>query len=140
MSKQHALSILAAIAVGAAQTVLLLTAWAYIAAHSSLPTWLLSLGMSGFPWRATIFVLESAITVALCIPAAYVLCLLKPRMLGLYLAVAVLPGFFWQYRLAFEDPSTFSPIAPFLPGILTALLILPLTTLATSRVVRSEHA
>jgi hypothetical protein len=140
MPKQLALSILAAIAVGVAQTVLLLTVWAYIAAYSPLPAWLLSLGMSGPPWRATIFALDSVINLVLCIPAAYVLCLLRPRRLALYLAAAVVPGFLWQYRLVFEDPSAFSPLAPFLPGILTALLALPLATLVASRVVRRENA
>ena len=140
LSKQLAFSILAAIAVGVVQTLFLITVWAYIAGYSPLPTWLLSIGMSGLPWRATIFALDSVINVVLCIPAAYVLCLLKPRRLGLYLTAAVLPGFLWQYRLVVEDPSAFSPLAPFLPGILTALLILPLTTLVTSRVVRRENA
>ena len=96
--------------------------------------------MSGLPWRATIFALDSAVNVVLCIPAAYFLCLLRPRELGIYLVAAVLPGFFWQYRLVFEDPSAFYPIVPFLPGILTALLMLPLTTWATSRVIRREDA
>lgn len=140
MKSNHlALSVLAALAIGLAQSILLVSAWAYIAAYSPLPTWLLSIGMSGIPWQATIYALDLAVNVLLFIPAAYLLSLLRPRNMLLYLSLAVVPGFVWQYALVFENPSAFSPLLPFVPGIITALFVLPLATLVVSRVTRREN-
>lgn len=139
-SQQLALSIFAAVVVGAAQTLFLGSVWAYIAVHSPLPMWLLSLGVSGFPWRATLYAVDSVLNVLLSLPAAYLLCLLKPRRIFLYLLLAVVPGFLWQYSLVFENPSAFSPFMLFVPGIVSALFMLPIATWVVFRVARRENA
>lgn len=118
-------AILASVVIGIAQMFLLLFCWAYIAAYTPLPRWFISLGIHGTPLHALLFVLDFLVSVALCLPAAFALWQLRPRNLPVYLAAAVLPGFIWQYRLVFQDPSTFSQFSLFVPGIVSALLVLP---------------
>jgi hypothetical protein len=120
-----AVAMLIALGVGVVQLVLLGFAWGYIAAYSPLPQWLISHGILGATLYAIVFISDSIFNVVLCLPAAYVLCRLRPRNITLYLLLAVLPGFVWQYRLVFTDPSAFSQVSLFVPGALSALLMLP---------------
>jgi hypothetical protein len=126
------LSILTAIFIGLVQTYFLGIAWAYIPIYSPLPNWLLSLDLAQMLFSTFLFLLDLLINIFLCIPAAYLLSRLQPQKLALYLALAVLPGFFWQYSNAFTNPTSFSPFLTFVPGIAMALLMLPLASLAVT--------
>lgn len=114
-----------ALAVGILQTVLLLYAWDYIVVHSPIPSWLATHGVTGFSWKAVLYAQDWLINIVLCLPAAYVLCKLRPRKTFIYLLLAVVPGFLWQYRLVFTDPAAFSNAMVFLPGIFLAAFMLP---------------
>jgi hypothetical protein len=116
---------LIALVVGILQIALLLYAWDYIAVHSPIPYWLATHGVTGFSWKAVVYAQDWLINITLCLPAAYVLCQLRPFKLFIYLILAVVPGLFWQYRLAFVDPQAFSNFATFLPGVLLAVFMLP---------------
>ena len=128
------------IALGIAQTFLLLYCWAYIAAYTPLPHWLMSAGVHGSFLRAVLFVLDFLTGVGLCIPAAFALCQLRPSKLPIYLLAAVIPGFLWQYRLFFQDPSAFHEFSQFIPGILSTLLVLPMAAAVLSRALKPAHA
>ena len=134
------LALVAAAVIGLAQMFVLLYCWNYIAAYSPLPHWLLSLGVMGFPFRALLFALDFIVSVALCLPAAFALCQLRPRRLLVYLIVAVVPGFIWQYSLFFQNPSAFHDFGKFIPGIVSALFMLPAATFVARRVFKSAHA
>ena len=129
----------AAIAIGVAQTFLLLYCWAYIAMYTPIPRWLLSLGMRGTAFYALVFVIDFLTGVVLCLPAALALRQLRPRRLPAYLIAAVLPGFLWQYRLLFQDPSAFREFGQLIPGILSALLVLPIAVAVLSWVRKPVH-
>lgn len=117
-----------ALAVGILQTVLLLYLWTYMAAYSPVPLWLVSHGVTGLSLRGTLSIVDWIINISLCLPAAYVLCKLRPRKLPVYLIFAVVPGFLWQYCLVFIDTASFSNFTAFLPGILSAVFTLPAAT------------
>ncbi|MBD8871688.1 hypothetical protein [Rhodanobacter sp. DHB23] len=119
---------LVAFVVGILQMVFLLYAWAYIAVHSPIPSWLATHGVTGLSWKAVVYAQDWLINIALCLPAAYVLCKLRPRKLFIYLILAVVPSLLWQYRLAFFDPQAFSNFTAFLPGALLAVFMLPAAT------------
>jgi len=116
---------LIALVVGISQVVLLLYAWTYIAVHSPIPSWLAMHGVTGFSWKVVVYVQDWLINITLCLPAAYVLCKLRPFKLFIYLILAVVPGLLWQYRLVFVDPQAFSNFTTFLPGALLAVFMLP---------------
>jgi len=119
---------LLALLMGTVHTHLFIMCWAYIAVYTPLPLWLVTLGVTGFSWRLVLFVTDLLVGILLCLPAAYLLCRLRPPKLALYLALAVLPGFLWQYRgLATAAPSLdwFS----YVPGMLLALASLPIAAL-----------
>jgi hypothetical protein len=59
------------------------------------------------------------------LPAAYVLCRLRPRRILVYLVLAVVPGFLWQYRIVFVDAAAFGNAMAFIPGLLLTALMLP---------------
>ena len=104
--------IAAAVAIGIAQTLLMLYCWAYIAAYTPLPHWLLSLGIHGTFFYTLVFIADFLTSVVLCLPAAAVLRQLRPKRLPIYLVAAVIPGVLWQYRLVFQDPSAFRELGP----------------------------
>ena len=133
-------ALVASFVIGIAQTFFLLYCWAYIAAYTPLPRWLMSVGAHGSLLHTVLFVLDFLIGVALCIPAALALRQLRPCKLPIYLLAAVIPGFLWQYRLFFQDPSTFHEFGQFVPGILSALLVLPVAVVLLSRVRKPIHA
>ena len=117
---------LIALAVGILQTILLLYAWDYLAVHSPIPSWLATHGVTGFSWEVLLYAQDWLINITLCLPAAYVLCKLRPRKTFAYLVLAVVPSFFWQNRLVFVDPAAFSNTMAFLPGILLTAFMLPI--------------
>ena len=135
-----ALAVSAALVLGLAQMLLLLYCWNYIAFYSPLFLWLASLGARSATLHALVFAADSAVTVALCVPAAFLLCQLRPRRLPVYLIAAVIPGFIWQYRLVLQDPSTVQDFWQFVPGILSALLVLPVATFFVMRISKPSHA
>lgn len=134
------LAVFVAFVLGLAQMLLLLYCWNYLVIYSPLLRWLTSLGVSGASLHASIFAADSALTVALCLPAAFLLCQLRPRRLLVYLFAAVIPGFIWQYRLVLQDPSTVQDLWQFVPGILSALLVLPIATFFVARIWKPSHA
>jgi hypothetical protein len=127
------LPVVLAALIGVAQMYFLVFFWTYFSIYSPLPHWLKSLGMRGSPFFATIFVADLLVNVALCLPAAYGLCRLKPRRLVLYLALAIIPGFLWQYRLFFGDASLFNDWVIFVPGVFMSLIPLPFAALVSRR-------
>ena len=133
-------AIAASLAIGIAQTALLVYCWVYIAIYNPVPHWLTALGLHGMAHRTVLFSLDFLVSVILCLPAAYLLCLLRPRKRLLYLAAAVVPGFIWQYSLFFQDPAAFRDFGQFVPGILASLLMLPAAVLVITRISRPVHA
>jgi hypothetical protein len=117
-----------ALAVGILQTILLLYLWTYIAAYSAVSPWLVAHGVTSLSLPWTLSMVDSLINILLCLPAAYILCKLRPRKLPLYLILAVVPGFLWKYRMVFIEPAAFSNFTAFLPGILSAVFMLPVAT------------
>ena len=128
-------SILLAALIGAAHTYLLILAWVYIGLFTPLPGWLISHGLRGASFYGVLYPADLLTNMLLCVPAAYLLCRLRPARLWAYLAVALLPGFLWQYRLVLAQPSLVLEWQTLLPGALMALLPLPLTSLIIRRVV-----
>ena len=124
-SENFFVAVLIALAVGVLQTILLLYSWSYLAVHSPIPSWLATHGATGFSWKAILYAQDWLINIALCLPAAYVLCKLRPRKIFVYLVLAVVPSFLWQHRLVFADPAAFSNVMAFLPGILLTAFMLP---------------
>ncbi|MBB6241572.1 hypothetical protein [Rhodanobacter sp. MP1X3] len=114
-----------ALALGALQTILLLYSWNYLAVYSPIPSWLATHGITGFSWKAILYAQDWLINITLCLPAAYVLCKLRPRKIFVYAVLAVVPSFLWQYRLVFVDRAAFSNTMAFLPGILSTAFMLP---------------
>lgn len=130
-------SMAAAILIGLAQAYLLTWCWAFISVHTPLPRWLIEQGLTGSTLRAVQFVSDFGVSVILCLPAALLLCMLRPNKPWAYVALAVIPSFIWQYRLVLGDPALFRYWALFLPGALAALFMLPVAAFvvqhATSR-------
>ena len=132
-SNDFILALVLAALIGAAQTYSLSFFWGYISAYSLLPHWLIARGIRGVPFRALVYFLDFLLNVALCLPAAYALCRLSPPRLILYLALAVIPGFIWQYRLFFKDVSLITDWVIFVPGAFMSLIPLPFAALVLRR-------
>jgi len=128
-------SILLAALIGVVHTYLLIWAWVYIGLHSPLPHLLASHGFAGASLKGVLFSADLLTNMALCVPAAYLLCKLHPTKLWTYLLAALLPGFLWQYRLAFTDVTLLQNWLLFLPSALLAVLPLPATALVVRRLV-----
>ena len=126
-------SIPAALLVGIAQTYLVILCWAYIAMYTPLPQWLIAQGVSGSAFRLVLFATDSTISVLLSLPAAFLICKLRPSKPFVYLALAVLPGFFWQYRNVIGDGSLFQDWR-YLAGVFSALFMLPVAVLIMQRI------
>ena len=126
-------SVAAALLIGIVQTYLLVLCWAYIAMYTPLPQWLIAQGATGATLRAVLFATDFSISVLLSAPAAFLLCVLQPRKLLLYLLLAVLPGFVWQYSNVLGDTTLLKDWRLFLPGALSALLALPVAALIVQR-------
>ncbi|WP_457098136.1 hypothetical protein [Lysobacter sp. P5_B9] len=93
-----------ALLVGLAQHFVLLFCWAYIAAYSPLPRWLVELGLRGSAFRAILLPADFITSVVISLPAAYALLKLRPNKLWLYLLFAVIPSFVWQNFGLIGDP------------------------------------
>ena len=130
------LAVVVAAILGVAQMFLLLYCWVCIAIYSPLPHWLASLGVKGIPLQGILFVCDSIINIALCLPAAFALCQLRPRRLVTYLIIAVVPSFIWQYSLFFQNPAAFRDFVQFIPGIVSTLFVLPVATVVALRILR----
>lgn len=126
-------SIPAALLIGIAQTYLLVLCWAYIAMHTPLPQWLVGQGVTGTAFRGALFAADFIVSVLLSLPAAFLLCKLRPRKLALYLVLAVLPGFLWQYRTVLGDGTSLRDWALYLPGAFSALFMLPVAAFIMRR-------
>jgi hypothetical protein len=135
--KLHTLPVSVSLAalIGAVHTYLLAWAWVYISIHTPWPHWLASHGATGASFQGTLFFTDFLTNMALCVPAAYLLCKLRPGKLWLYLVAAILPGILWQYRLVLGDITLLSSWHLFLSGVLLALLPLPATALLIRRFV-----
>ncbi len=119
--------------VGAFHTYLIIWAWAYIVVYTPLPEWLISQGVTGPSFKISLFPADLLTNMLLSIPAAYVLCKLRPAKLWVYLLVALLPGFLWQYHLVLGDFALIQNWQIYLPGAALALLPLPATALLIQR-------
>ncbi|WP_457098142.1 hypothetical protein [Lysobacter sp. P5_B9] len=102
--KLKPMSATVAVLVGLAQTCLLVLCWAYIAAHSPLPRWLIDLGLQGHAFRAALLPIDFLTSVLLSLPAAHLLLKLRPGKLWPYLILAVFPGFIWLNRGLVGNP------------------------------------
>jgi hypothetical protein len=132
------LSVAASALIGLVQTAFLVFLWVFISVYTPVPHWLSSLGLRGAPHLAIQDALDFIVNVLLCLPAAFVISRLRPRKALLYLAVAVIPGFVWQYSYLFQHPPAMHELGSFVPGILSALLMLPVAALLVMR--KAAHA
>jgi len=114
---------------------LLLWAWLYIGIHSPVLRFLVSHEITGAAFWAILYPLDTLTNMLLCIPAAYLLCKLRPSKLGLYLIVAILPSFLWLYRLLLGSTVPGGDWLVFLPGALMTVLPLPVTSLIFRKIV-----
>lgn len=124
-----------AILIGFAHTLFIIECWAYIAVHSHLPSWLMDQGVVGQPLHVVLFVTDMLVNILLCLPAAYLLSKLQPSKLALYLVLAVVPGFLWQYQGLFTSQLPPS-LLTLVPGMLLVIVSLPITVLLIKRAVR----
>ena len=139
MTDQKAFGSMAlAVLIGVIHNYLLTWVWSYIAAHTPLPHLLVSQGFTGTSISAVLYPIDFILNMLLCIPAAYLLCKLRPPRIWLYLLLATLPGFLWQYRLFLADIALFQDWRIYLPGALVALLPLTVTTLVIRRIANSN--
>ena len=129
------LSLFAAVAIGVAQTLLVLpAAWIFISLHLPILRWLLAVGLEPAAVLHTArFVVDPIINLTLSLPAALAICLLRPRRILAYLLLAVVPGVIWEYRFILSDPAAFRDWLLFLPGLAISILAIPAATLLTRR-------
>lgn len=126
-------SFFAAVLIGLVQMFFLVWLWGYITIYTPIPNWLHTLGVRGSVLHIVVFLSDALSSIVFCLPAAYALCRLKPPMLFIYLILAIVPGFIWQYRLFIVDPLLFKLWTLFVPGVLLTLLPLPVAALAMRR-------
>ena len=96
--------------------------WMYIAVYDSTSHWLIAHGIEGRALLSILFVHDALINILLCLPAAFFLLRLRPCHLPIYLAIAVLTGLLWDYRMFVIHPA-YSGM--FLYGMLLGLVMLP---------------
>src|SRR5450432_2804526 len=123
-------SLLAAILIGLGQMYVLVRLWGYLSMSTPVPNWFHALGLKGSTLHVAVFFSDALCNTVVGLPAAYLICKLKPRMLFVYLILAIAPSFIWQYRLFFVDPTSFRNWTLFVPGLLLMLTPLPLAALA----------
>ena len=134
------MSTTASILIGFLQMFLLSLVWAFIAANSPHMVWLIDAGLTGTALKAVVYPIDFVVNVLLCIPAAYLICKLRPVKLSLYTALAVVPVFFWTNRLLISEPLVI-PWYNFVPGWIFELTIIPLAVLIVHRLTtRSTRA
>jgi hypothetical protein len=114
--------------------------WAVFATHATYLPWLVAHGLTGTPLHTLVLAFDSALNIALCLPAAFALCALRPPKLWLYLVTAVVPGLAWQYRLVISEASFFaSNWAIFVPGFVSACLMLPVAVVIARALLSRHH-
>jgi len=125
-----------AVLIGLIQAILLTYCWVYIATYNPLPVWFVHSHITGTLNHLLVGLVDFAINVLLCLPAAYAICKLRPRKLGVYVPFAVVPVFLWQYWPVL-GPTTGESWPAYIPGVLSALLMLPVAVLFLRRVTAS---
>ena len=133
------ISVAASIVIGITQSALLIAIWAYIAVYSPHVLWLIDRGLVGTALYATLFPLDLLVNVLLCLPAAYLICKLRPVKLWLYSTLAVIPAFVWVNRLLISEPERiylFVPWYSFVPGWIQMLVTIPLAVFIIHRLTR----
>ncbi len=111
--------------------------WAFIAAYTPIPYWLVDLGVTGTPHRVILHLLDLPINILLCLPAAYLICKLRPQKLVLYTSLAILPAFLWMNRLLIIDPERLNLFVPwynYVPGWVFGLVSIPLAVFIVDRI------
>lgn len=134
------LSLVAAFLIGAAQMIALTVFWALFPAYSPITALDLSAWIHGAWLRAAVFGIDAVMNVLLCLPAAWAILKLRPGRLALYLMVAVVPGFMWQYQNLWMAPSQVDDWLVFLPGAILAALMLPASVLVVRMIAKSKTA
>jgi hypothetical protein len=134
--KSTIVSCTVAILIGLIQAILLTYCWAYIATYNPLPVWLVHSHISGTLNYIIVGFGDFAINVLLCLPAAYAICKLRPRKLGVYVPLAIVPVFLWQYWPVL-GPVIGESWSAYIPGALSVLLMLPVAVLFLRRVTAS---
>lgn len=120
-------SIPIALAIGVIHAILLTMVWALALVYISPIPFLADLGLSRISIHTVVWIKDMLINILLSFPAAFLITRLRPRNLPLYVFVAVIPMFMWQYRGVFIAEA--SPIAnwiAYFPGMAMTLLMLPL--------------
>lgn len=125
-----------AVLVGIAQAYLLVFCWTGLAMHGPLQPALATLGLSGDALRLSVLGLEFLLGALVSLPAALVVCRLRPVRLGLYLPLAVMPTFLWLLADLLARPTQ---DAVFVTGWLAELLALPAAAWLV-RTLRPPHA
>jgi hypothetical protein len=122
-------SVLTSLALGTAQTYLLMLVWGYLAVKSPLLERLLDMGLRGAALRAVVCPLDFLTNVVLSLPVAFVLVSLRPARLLLFLVIAVVPSFLWlNFHLV--GSSTLAEFwRSFIPGWILQLFALPAAAL-----------
>ena len=134
--KSTIISCTVAVLIGCIQAILLSYCWVYIALYNPLPIWLVHSHITGTSNHVIVGFVDFAINVLLCLPAAYAICKLRPRTLQVYVALAVLPVFLWQYWPVL-GPVLGESWSAYIPGALSALLMLPVAVFFLRRVAAS---
>lgn len=128
-------SVALAALIGAVHTYLTVWVWAYVGIYTPLPHWLISNGFAGSTFKGILFAADFLTNMALCVPAAYLLCKLRPTKLWVCLVAALLPSFLWQYRLVLGDTALLQNWQMFFPGALLGVLPLSATAFIIQRLV-----
>ena len=118
------ISAAAAFFLGIAQCYFLIFCWAYIAAYSPLFRWLFQLGLRE-SIRIVLFSIDFLTSIVLSLPVAYALIRLRPIKLGLYLPLAIVPGFIWLNRNLVGSSFFIEHPEQFILGWVPELLALP---------------
>ena len=115
-SDNFVVSVVAALAIGVVQFLLLNYFWTIITLYVQPLPWLLSHGVTGTKLQVLLFFVDNMVN----------------------LALAVLPAFLWQYQLFFGSAPPSLPWTAFLPGIVSAALTLPLAVWIARRLARPQ--
>jgi hypothetical protein len=126
--------LVAAVLLGIVQMYCVTILWGYISIYTPLPRWLIALGLHGSALHGVVFLGDAILNVIFCLPFAYAFCMFRPPRLPVYLILAIVPGFIWEYRLFFTDMPLPKDWTIFVPGVLLALAPLPLAALLLRRV------
>ncbi len=103
MKKQLTASIVISLVLGYAQFAMLVFLWSFIARYSPLVKWCVAIGLHRASIHAVVYVADLLTNIVLSLPAAWVLVILRPPKLALYLALAVLPVFLLTNAPLFFD-------------------------------------